>query len=214
MKITSISVQAKNPDRVNVSVDGRYLFSLDIFQVGDLGVKVGKEYGEDELAELETESLFGKLYGRTLEYCLLRPHSIREVRDYLWRKTRDRRGKDGGTIKGYSPSLAERVLGKLEQKGYVDDEQFARWWVETRNLTKGTSLRKLRAELQSKGVAGQVVDAVLAESDRNDESEIRKIIAKKQARYPDEQKLIQYLARQGFGYDEVKSALTADDVNE
>lgn len=214
MKITSISVQAKNPDRVNVSVDGRYRFSLDIFQVGDLGVKVGKEYGEDELAELETESLFGKLYGRTLEYCLLRPHSIREVRDYLWRKTRDRRGKDGGAIKGYSPSLAERVLGKLEQKGYVDDEQFARWWVETRNLTKGTSLRKLRAELQSKGVAGQVVDAVLAESDRNDESEIRKIIAKKQARYPDEQKLIQYLARQGFGYDEIKSALTADDVNE
>lgn len=211
MKITSISVQAKNQDRVNISVDGQYRFSLDIFQVGDLGVKVGKEYNEEELVELETESQFGKLYGRTLEYCLLRPHSIREVRDYLWRKTRDRRGKEGKLIKGYPGSLAERVLAKLEQKGYVDDEKFARWWVESRNLVKGTSLRKLRAELQAKGVAGQVIDAVLAESDRNDESEIKKIIAKKQVRYPDEQKFIQYLARQGFSYDEIKSALASDD---
>ena len=211
MKITSISVQAKNQDRVNISVDGQYRFSLDIFQVGDLGVKVGKEYSDDELAELETESQFGKLYSRALEYSLLRPHSSREVRDYLWRKTRDRRGKEGKLIKGYSPSLAERVLTKLEQKGYVADEEFARWWIESRNLVKGTSLRKLRAELQSKGVAGQVIDAVLAESDRTDESELRKMIAKKQARYPDEQKFIQYLARQGFGYDEIKSALASDD---
>ena len=211
MKITSISVQAKNQDRVNISVDGQYRFSLDIFQVGDLGVKVGKEYSDDELAELETESQFGKLYSRALEYSLLRPHSSREVRDYLWRKTRDRRGKEGKLIKGYSPSLAERVLTKLEQKGYVADEKFARWWIESRNLVKGTSLRKLRAELQSKGVAGQVIDAVLAESDRTDESELRKMIAKKQARYPDEQKFIQYLARQGFGYDEIKSALASDD---
>ena len=211
MKITSISVQAKNQDRVNISVDGQYRFSLDIFQVGDLGVKVGKEYNEEELVELETESQFGKLYGRTLEYCLLRPHSIREVRDYLWRKTRDRRGKEGKLIKGYPAFLAERVLAKLEQKGYVDDEKFARWWAESRNLVKGTSLRKLRAELQAKGVAGQVIDAVLAESDRNDESEIKKIIAKKQVRYPDEQKFIQYLARQGFSYDEIKSALASDD---
>lgn len=114
MKITSISVQAKNPDRVNVSVDGRYRFSLDIFQVGDR-VKVGKEYGEDELAELETESLFGKLYGRTLEYCLLRPHSIREVRDYLWRKTRDRR-EDGGTIRGI-PFPCRAGFGEARAKG-------------------------------------------------------------------------------------------------
>ncbi|HCR55918.1 TPA: recombination regulator RecX, partial [Candidatus Saccharibacteria bacterium] len=42
MKITDISLQAKNKDRVNVSVDGTYAFSLDVYQVGELGVRVGR----------------------------------------------------------------------------------------------------------------------------------------------------------------------------
>ena len=211
MKITSISVQAKNQDRVNVSVDGSYRFSLDIFQVGELGIKVGREYSEEELVELETESQFGRLYARALEYCMLRPHSVREVRDYLWRKTRDRRGKEGKLITGYSSALAERVLAKLQQKHYVDDERFAHWWVESRNLTKGTSLRKLRSELQAKGVAGSIVDAEFADTERADDTELMKILAKKRARYPDDQKLMQYLARQGFRYEDIKSAIESCD---
>lgn len=49
-------------------------FSLDVFQVADLGIRVGKEYTDSELTALETESQFGKLYARALEYCLMRPH--------------------------------------------------------------------------------------------------------------------------------------------
>ena len=215
MKITSISVQAKNPDRVNVSVDGAYRFSLDIFQVGELGVKVGSEYTDEELVALETESQFGKLYGMALEYCMLRPHSVREVRDYLYRKTvtkkyKNRQGESQET-QGYSPTLTQRVLKKLQQKQYVDDTRFARWWVEHRNLTKGTSFRKLRAELQVKGVPGNIIDSVLSATERQDEDELAKIIAKKRGRYPDDQKFMQYLARQGFSYDDIKSALSTID---
>ncbi|HEU4830551.1 MAG TPA: hypothetical protein VFS65_00050, partial [Candidatus Saccharimonadales bacterium] len=74
MKITSLSLQARDKNRVNVSVDGVYRFSLDVFQVGELGLKIGKEYEESELLALESESQFGKLYARALEYCLMRPH--------------------------------------------------------------------------------------------------------------------------------------------
>ena len=211
MKITGISVQAKNPDRVNVSVDGVYRFSLDVFQVGELGIKVGKEYSEAELSELEKESLFGKLYMRALEYSMIRPHSVREVRDYLYRKTRTTKYKDRqGEIKekeGYSPALAARVLEKLQQKGYVDDEKFASWWVENRNQTKGISHRKLSAELRAKGVASEILEQVMGESERSDGDELVKIVAKKRNRYPDDQKFIQYLARQGFSYDDIKTAL-------
>ena len=207
MKITSISSQIRNPDRVNVSVDGVYRFSLDISQVTDLGIKTGRELSEDELTELETESQFGKLYARALEYSLMRPHSVREVRDYLWRKTRDRRGKEGKLIVGYSPTLAERVLSKLQQKSYVNDEHFAKWWVESRNVVKGTSLRKLSAELRAKGVSGEIIESTLAESGREDGDELAKIVAKKRVRYPDDQKFMQYLARQGFDYDSIKQAL-------
>lgn len=215
MKITAITAQLQNPDRVNVSVDGKYRFSLDIAQVIELGVKVGREYDEAGLAELEAESQFGKLYARTLEYCLMRPHSSREVRDYLYRKTRATKykSKKTGELKeraGVSESITARVFDRLVNKGYIDDEKFARYWAENRNQTKGASRRKLQAELRAKGVEAAIIDAALAESDRSDEDELAKIIAKKRARYPDEQKFMQYLARQGFSYDDIKAALAEE----
>lgn len=215
-KITALSAQIRNPDRVNVSVDGRYRFSLNISQVTDLGVKVGRCVTAAELAELEAESQFGKLYARALEYCLARPHSVREVRDYLQRKTLARRYKSRctGHIKehpGVNQSTADRVLVRLREKGYVDDEVFARWWVENRNIIRGTSKRKLSSELAAKGIDRALIDRVLIESGRSDLQELAKIIAKKRRRYPDEQKLAAYLARQGFDYDDVKQALQNND---
>lgn len=211
MKITGITAQQKDRDRVNVMVDGKYRFSLDILQVADLGIRVGKEYTDQELLELETESQFGKLYTRALEYCLMRPHSMREVRDYLYRKTRDTLTKTGQIKKGVTPELTNRVFDRLLEKGYVDDEKFARFWVENRNLTKGASERKIVSELRSKGVASSIIERFVSESPRNDEEELQKVIAKKRARYSDDQKFMQYLARQGFSYDDIKQALSSDD---
>lgn len=212
MKITDISVQAKNKDRVNISVDGKYRFSLDVFQVGELGIKVGNDYSDEELATFETESQFGKLYGRALEYTLMRPHSAKEIRDYLWRKTRDtkRRNQKTGEIvvrEGASQAITDRVYARLLEKGYIDDEKFTRFWVENRNQAKGTSRRKLTAELRAKGVIQDIIDTALENSERSDEEELQKIIAKKRNKYDDE-KLMQYLARQGFRYDDIKQALT------
>jgi regulatory protein len=208
MKITGITAQQKDRDRVNVMVDGKYRFSLDILQVADLGIRIGKEYTDEELLELETESQFGKLYTRALEYSLMRPHSMREVRDYLYRKTRDTRTKTGEMRKGVSVELTNRVFDRLLEKGYVDDEKFARFWVDNRNLTKGASQRKIISELRSKGVESSIIERFVDQSSRNDADELQKVIAKKRARYPDEQKLMQYLARQGFSYDDIKQALT------
>lgn len=225
MKITALSAQVRNPDRVNVSVDGKYKFSLDISQVIDLGVKIGNEYDEAELAELEIESQFGKLYARALEYCLVRPRSGREMRDYLYRKTLSKKylkkdSQKGSSfnrveksanriveIAGASPEVTARVFDRLVEKGHIDDEKFARWWVENRNVRKGASRRKLQAELQAKGMPSDIINGVIEESDREDSDELAKIIAKKRHKYSDDQKFMQYLARQGFSYDDIKAVL-------
>ncbi len=216
MKITGISVQARNPDRVNISVDGKYRFSLDILQVTELGVKLGGEYSEDELAELENESQFGKLYGRALEYTMMRPHSSREIRDYLWRKTRDTRVKTrSGELRdkpGVSKTIADRVLARLTEKGYVDDAKFARYWIENRNLRKGSSVRKLVAELRAKGVEQSVIDENMQNSPRDEKRELQMIINKKRGRYDDDKKLIAYLMRQGFPYDMIREVMTETEL--
>ena len=211
MKITALKMQVRDKDRVNVFIDGKYRFSLDITQVAELGIKNGAEYTEEELVELENESQFGKLYTRSLEYALVRPRSQREMRDYLYRKTRDSRTKTGDIKKGVSKELTERVFNRLFEKGYIDDMKFASFWVENRNVRKGSSMRKLQMELRGKGVDVAIVEQVLASTDRADTDELQKIIAKKASRYDDVQKLTAYLVRQGFHYDDVKEALSRSD---
>lgn len=211
MQITNIAIQARDKNRVNVSVDGKYRFSLDVFQLSGLGIRVGKEYSEEELVGLQDESVFGKVYARALEYCLMRPHSAKEVRDYLYRKTRPVRTKTGELKSGVSPDITLRVFDRLLEKNYINDQNFARYWVENRSLTKGASKRKLTAELRAKGVEQSIVEQLLSESDRTDENELQKIIVKKRNRYPDDQKLMAYLARQGFSYDDIKSSLENTD---
>lgn len=205
--VTAITVQARNPDRVNVLVDGAYRFSLDVLQVGDLGVKIGTDYSEQQLQAFERESEYGKLYARALEYCLSRPHSHAEVRDYLRRKTRPARGKDGQLRPGASQQNADRVLERLVERGYIDDAAFARYWVENRRQAKGASRRRLEMELRQKGVASQLIADALGATERSDVDELQKVIAKRRTRYADEQKLVAYLARQGFAYDDIKAAL-------
>ena len=212
MKITALSAQQRQANRVNVFVDGKYRFSLDVFQLTEIGLKVGSEYSEEEIAELEQESQFGKLYGRALEYTMMRPHSGKEIRDYLWRKTRTTKVRKRTTGElydkpGVSQVIADRVYERLVEKGYIDDEKFTKYWVENRSLTKGASRRKLEQELMKKGVARSTIEAAFEGTERSDSEELRKVIMKKRARYPDEQKFIAYLMRQGFRYDDIREQL-------
>ncbi len=213
MKITGITSQQKDKNRVNIFVDGKYRFSLDIFQLVDLGIKIGREYSDEELTELETESQFGKLYMRALDYCLMRPHSAKEVRDYLYRKTRDKRTKTGDIVKGIAPIITERVYNRLLEKNYINDEKFTYYWIENRNLKKGISQRKLVAELRTKGIDSTMAERLLAGSFRTDDDELKKIMSKKRSRYPDDQKFIAYLIRHGFRYDDIKNAMAVERIN-
>ncbi|MBS7346387.1 MAG: regulatory protein RecX [Candidatus Sacchiramonaceae bacterium] len=206
--ITDIKQAVRNPNRVNISVNGKYRFSLDIFQLTFLGIKIGAKFTLDQITELEQQSEFGKLYARALEYCLMRPHSEKEVKDYLWKKTLNKklRNKKTGEFyekQGVSQTSADQVLARLKEKGYIDDERFAQWWVENRNQRKGSSIKKLKLELQQKGVNRSIIDQVVEDSNRDDKQELKKIIAKKAKRYSDRQKLISYLLRQGFLYDDI-----------
>lgn len=217
-RVTDIREAVRTQSRVNIYVDQKFFCSLDISQVVDFGVKIGKQLSDSDLAELKRASDFGKLYSRALEYVFSRPHSSKEIRDYLKRKTLSRKirvknrktGEYQTKVKeGYDATLVPLVLDRLMERGYIDDSKFAAFWVENHNARKGSSLKKLRQELQQKGVSASIIDEALSDSDRDDIGELRKIIAKKAARYPDQQKFIQYLVRQGFSYSDVLDQLSS-----
>ncbi len=189
LMITDLKQGVKNPNRVNVFIDGKFSFSLDIAQVVDLGVRVGTKLSVEKLAELKKASEFGKLYQRALEWALVRPRSEKEVRDYLYKKVFERK---------LDKNYIDLIVARLKEKKYLDDLVFAKYYVENRFVKKGISRRRLSLELMKKGVAKEIIAEVL--DGRNDEEEILKMIAKKRGRYDDE-KLINYLCRQGFSFE-------------
>lgn len=193
-KITDLKQGVRNPDRVNVFVDGKFSFSLDISQVVDFGIKVGREVSSEDLAEFKKASEFGKLYQRALEWVLSRPHSKKELYDYLYKKIYEKK---------LDKNYINKIIEKLEDKNYINDEKFAEWYAENRFLKKGISLKRLKMELLKKGISKEIIEEVLADSGRNDEEELKKMIAKKRSKYDDE-KLTAYLCRQGFSYDLVR----------
>ena len=199
MKITAIKAQLRSPDRVSVHVDGKYALSLTQAQLLEQKIFAGKEIDEPRLRELKRESDYGKLLERAINYIMIRPRSVREVRDYLWRKKAE-------------PDISASIVARLETRGYLGDDAFAKSWVRARQLTKPVSKRRLVAELRQKGVANELIEQTLHTETYDEQAALSELVAKKrkQARYQDEQKLMAYLARQGFGYDAIRAALQPD----
>ena len=96
------------------------------------------------------------------------------------------------------------IIKKLEKKKYLNDWEFAKYYVENRFIKKGISTRRLENELQKKGVESEIISQILELDMRDDAQEIQKIIRKKRVKYNDE-KLISYLVRQGFDFEMVQN---------
>ncbi len=189
MKVTALKEQVKNPDRVNVFIDGAYSFSLSLGEVIDYKVRVGNELDEAGLSELKKVSSDGKVRMRAYEWLLNRPHSTRELRDYLRRKK-------------VEPDLSERLISEFTEKSVLDDSRFAEWFTE-RAQRKHKSVRMTRNELRGKGI---IADSLPTNTDKES---LEVLIAKLagRPRYSDQARLIRYLQSKGFSYGDIKEAL-------
>jgi regulatory protein len=78
--------------------------------------------------------------------------------------------------------VAGRLLDRFEEVGLVDDEAFARSWVDSRQRTRGLARRALAQELRRKGFADETAREVLAEVDPGDETEAARALVRKKLR--------------------------------
>ncbi|MGH7157975.1 MAG: RecX family transcriptional regulator [Candidatus Saccharimonadales bacterium] len=194
MKVTAIKQQVKRADRYSIFVDGKYAFSLSESGLIKSRLASGQELSLAELAELKKAAGLDKAYGLALRYVAIRPRSEGELQDYFRRKQVDK-------------VAGEQIVQRLRDLGLVDDAAFARAWVANRRLLKSVSKRRLQMELKQKRVPPEIIDQILQDDETDDRQALRDLIEKKRSRYPDQQKLMQYLARQGFSYDDIKFAL-------
>lgn len=211
--VTKLTPGVRDPNRVNVFLDGQFVLSLDLTQVVEFGLKVRQKVTPERLVELRKASEFGKLYQRTLEWVLTRPHSIRETRDYLRRRqlkrkqlNRQRERDEKRPLPELEDEIMSLVVERLIEKKYLNDQKFAEYYVENRYVRKGISQKRLKMELQRKGVDASMIQIALEKKPRDEQVEMAKMIAKKRKKYNDFQ-LVGYLTRQGFGFQQAKDAV-------
>ena len=80
--------------------------------------------------------------------------------------------------KSVPDEIAERLLDRFEEVGLVDDEAFARAWVQSRQPGKGLARRALAQELRRKGIEDEVARAALDEVDPDEEVETARALVR------------------------------------
>lgn len=189
-EITSLKIQKKNSERVSVFVDGEYAFSVSLLTAAQL--HKGQTLTPEEIAELEQGGEAHLAYQQAQRYLSFRPRSRAEVEKYL-------RGKET------DEQAIEEVLSRLESRGYLNDEEFARFWVDDRLRFRPRGGRALRFELHQKGLGREEIDAALEGLDEG--AAAWDAVAGKLERWRelDEREFLNkvsaYLSRRGFSYD-------------
>lgn len=196
MKITGIRQQVKRHDRYSIYIEENYAFSLSATALLEQKLKIGDEISSTQLENLKQLSSLDKLYNQALRYATLRPRSAWEIDFYLKRKKVDEK-------------TTKKIINKLTALGLINDSTFAKAWVENLRLLKPVSRRRLVQELKQKRISNEIITDTLSNDDTDELQILRELIAKKrgQTKYKDELKLIQYLLRQGFNYDDIKTSL-------
>lgn len=143
-------------------------------------------------------------YARAIRFLARRPRSEKEVRENLHKKK-------------IEPDVLEKVINKLKVQKFINDEEFAAWWIEQRTRVTPRSMRLIKLELIQKGVSKDTIESRIKnyESRGSDLQTAEKIIEKKFAKYQhlsrDEiyQKLGGHLARKGYNWDVIKRSIDA-----
>jgi regulatory protein len=196
-KITAIEAQKRNPNRVNIHLDGEFAFGLT--RITAAWLKVGDMLTEEKIANLQTEDARERALQQALLFLSYRVRSEKEIRQNLLKHE-------------FPEEVIETTLEKLRTGGLANDNEFARAWVENRNTFRPRSRRALTMELRQKGLDDETVKAAVADVDEEAlayESARKRAPRFKGLEWGDfRKKLSEYLARRGFPYSVTASIVT------
>ncbi|NJD59957.1 MAG: RecX family transcriptional regulator [Anaerolineales bacterium] len=196
-KVTALKVQKKHPDRVNVYLDNQFSFGLS--RITAAWLRVGQDLSPTKIAKLQAEDEREVAYIHALRYLDYRPRSRAEVRRNLEKHQ-------------IPPEVITDVFKRLERSGLVNDERFAKDWVENRSEFRPRSRRALAFELHQRGLNDSAIEKAL--ESLNEEALAYQAAIKQSRRYQGldmrdfRNKLGSYLARRGFSYDVIKQVVS------
>ena len=196
-KITAISVQKKNPNRVNIYLDGEFAFG--VARITAAWLKNGDELSDEKIARLIAEDTREWAYQQALLYLSYRARSEKEIRQNLQKHE-------------MPEDVIEETLERLRTAGLANDNEFAQTWVENRSTFRPRSRRALAMELRQKGLDDETVHSAISGVDEDAlayEAAQKRLGRLKGLEWNDfRKKLSEFLARRGFPYSVIAPVVT------
>lgn len=196
--VTLLERQKNNPERVNVYLDGEFAFGLN--EMDAVQLHKGQVLSTDDISQLNIKDTVAKAVEKGIALLSLRPRSTYEIRSALAKKQ-------------YAPQIIDTAIARLHTLGYLNDEAFARFWVDNRGTFKPLSSKALRYELKQKGIADDIIHSVLeGVADEALAQEAGRAYARRLRHSPPQEfqgRMNQFLQRRGFSYSVAQRATKA-----
>lgn len=194
-KVTAIVEQQRDKKRVNVYIDGEFACGMDLFTLMSERIKVGTEIDEKRFGDILARSEYSSALDKALGYISKTMRTKKQIVTYL-------------NGKNYDAKTIAKVIDKLIEYDYVNDESFAKKYATEKELLKGK--RAIAYELKIKGVDEKIIDKVINEADDEDEGCMHVAVKYLKGRVLDYEmlgKCYRYLLSKGFSYDVAKETL-------
>lgn len=208
MKLTA---KAGKGEKIHLSLDGEYIATVNADYWFTCGIKSGSEVTPEQLEELLAESARRKMMNKALDLLSMRDYSRRELSDKLvtkaWEK-KEQKDMDLGSLKQQASDICDR----LEELGLLNEERFARSYVDELLRRKHLSKSGLKTALIQKGVQRDIIETVLEEVEVDPVEQVRELLSTKfkNRDLSDEKqktRTVNALLRLGYRYGEINAAM-------
>ena len=198
------NIEAATNAKYKVYIDGEYAFILYKKELSRYHIAAGQELEEGVWQKIRTEVIGKRAKLRALHLLNDMGRTEAQLRQKLERD-------------GYTTDVVEEAVSYVKSFGYINDENYARIYIDSRKNRK--SRKEIFANLLQKGIDREVVDRVFEECYEGEDARkaIAQILKKKhydpeKADRKETQKILGYLSRKGFGYEDIFSVSEMLDI--
>lgn len=183
-----------NAQKTVVCINYEKSFALYKRELGKFSISVDNILSEDTMKHIYDDVLYPRAKERALNILESSAKTSMEIR---------RRLKDGY----YPDIICDRVIGILEEYGYLNDHEYAGYYFTGRIKSKSCTV--IKNELRNKGISDDIINSVITETDYDETAAIEAYIKKKRINpneldYKEKSKLCASLLRKGYKFDDIQ----------
>ncbi|MEX2456320.1 MAG: regulatory protein RecX [Balneolaceae bacterium] len=203
LQVTSIRPQLKRPDRFSLFHKKTFLLGVSSQTLLDFPIQKGVELTPSLYLSLKESEEYQNVKDRCYRLLSGRDHAAFELRQKMAKK-------------GFLSDITEKVIEEFLDRGFLDDEKYAKKFAADKANLKQWGPVKIKIALQKKGIKKSVAEKVVEKLNANLEQDqiCVDLALKRKAHflrepefYKRKQKIYRYLAGKGYTGDQIKKAL-------